>query len=125
VFIGVLLIIGGHTVAYLLLRPVVREMVYREGRVIAGAAVVAGVALLIYFLAGVFVARMSPTHTVREPAVAAVLALLIVSVIQFFFGMINAVGLVLGAPLCFGVTYLGGVIGERWQQATSHTRRVG
>ena len=62
---------------------------------------------------------MSSGNTVKEPAVAGVLSLLIITGLQLSLGMINIIGLVLGAPFCFGVAYLGGVMGEQWQRGAS------
>jgi hypothetical protein len=83
-----------------------------------------GVALLIYFLGGLLVGRMSAGETVNEPAVAGVLALVAVFVLQVTVGMVNIIGLVIGAPFCFGLAYMGGLLGERWQSAARRRRRA-
>jgi hypothetical protein len=71
----------------------------------------------------VVVGRMSSGRTVKEPAVAAVLSLLILFVLQLFLGMLNILGLILGAPLCFGLAYLGGYVGEKWQEKIERTSK--
>ena len=114
VLVGVVFIVAGNLAAYLALRSQFRRLILEE-RVLAAAGFMAGVALLVYFLGGVLVGRMSKGHTIHEPAVAAVLALAIIFIIQLTAGMFNLVGLVVGAPICFGVAYLGGSLGEKWQ----------
>jgi len=115
VLVGIVAIVAGNVLAYLLLRGSIHALVVDQGRVLVGAGLLAGVALLVYFLGGVLVGRMSKGHTVREPAVAAVVALGIIFLLQLCIGMFNIVGLVVGAPFCFGVSYLGGIVGEKWQ----------
>jgi hypothetical protein len=115
VLVGVGVIVAGNLLAYLVLRALIERLVAERGQVLTGAAVLAGVALAVYFGGGVLVGRMSKGHTVREPAVAAVVALAVVFLLQLLVGMFNLVGLVVGAPLCFGVAYLGGILGEKWQ----------
>ena len=115
VLIGVGVIVAGNMVAYLILRRLIDRLIADQNRVLAAAALMAGVALAVYFGGGVLVGRMSKGHTVREPAVAAVLALAVLFLLQLLAGMFNVVGLVVGAPFCFGVAYAGGVIGEKWQ----------
>lgn len=124
VLVGMLFIVGANVLAYLALGGVIDDLVQRQGRVLTGAALMVGVALSLYFVGGVIVGRMSDGRTVKEPAVAAVLSLVLIVVLQFFAGMINIVGLVVGAPFCFGVAYLGGLAGERWQRAVASRRRV-
>jgi hypothetical protein len=114
VLAGVVFIVVSNVVAYLAMRGLINHLILQE-RVLAAAGVMASGALLVYFLGGVLVGRMSKGHTIREPAVAAVLALVIVFIIQLAAGMFNLVGLVVGAPICFGVAYLGGILGEKWQ----------
>jgi hypothetical protein len=114
VLVGVGFLVAANLLAYLALRGVIEEIV-RQQRVLTAAALMAVGALVIYFLGGLLVGRLSKGHTVKEPAVAAVLALVVLFLLQLAAGMVNIVGLVLGAPLCFGVTYLGGILGEKWQ----------
>jgi len=114
VLVGVGFLVAANLLAYLALRGVINEIV-RQQRVLTAAALMAVGALAIYFLGGLLVGRLSKGHTVKEPAVAAVLALVVLFLLQLAAGMVNIVGLVVGAPLCFGVTYLGGVLGEKWQ----------
>jgi hypothetical protein len=114
VFVGVLFIVAGNAAAYLALRGVFAKMIAGD-QVMSAALAMAGVALLTYFLGGLLVGRMSKGRTVKEPAVAAVLAVLVIFVVQFFMGMVNIIGLIVGAPFCFGVAYLGGLVGEKWQ----------
>jgi len=75
-----------------------------------------GLPLTVYFLAGVIVGRMSADRTVQEPAVAALLGVVVVAVLQYFAGMVNVFGVIFGAPACYAVAYLGGWLGERWQE---------
>lgn len=114
VFIGVLFIVAGNAVVYLALRGLYAKMI-ADDKVMSAALSMAGVALLTYFLGGVLVGRMSKGRTVKEPAVAGVLAVLVIFVVQFFMGMVNIIGLIVGAPFCFGVAYLGGLVGEKLQ----------
>jgi MFS family permease len=117
VSLGVLFSVGGNLLAYLALRPILDDLLHRQERVLRAAALLAGVALAIYFLGGLLVGRMSRHHTVKEPAVAGVIAVAILTGLQLYLGMVNIIGLVLGAPVCFGVSYLGGILGEKWQEA--------
>jgi predicted MFS family arabinose efflux permease len=117
VTIGVLFSVGGNILAYLALRPILDDLLHRQERVLRAAALMAGVAIAIYFLGGLLVGRMSRHRTVKEPAVAGVISVAIVTGLQVFLGMVNIVGLILGAPVCFGVCYLGGILGEKWQEA--------
>lgn len=115
VLVGVSVIVGGNIMAYLILGGLIHHLMAGGQQVLTAAAVMAAVALLVYFGGGVLVGRMSKGRTVLEPAVAAVLALAIVFLLQLLAGMFNIVGLVVGAPFCFGVAYAGGIVGERWQ----------
>ena len=114
VFMGVLFIVAGNGVAYLALRGIFAKMIAGD-QVMNAALCMAGVALLIYFLGGLLVGRMSKGRTVKEPAVAGVLGVVVIFVLQLFMGMVNIIGLIVGAPFCFGVAYLGGLVGEKWQ----------
>jgi len=113
--VGFLLSAGGNLLAFQLVRPYVQHELLRQERVLAAAALLAGISLVIYFLGGLLVGRMARGHTAKEPAVAGVLALTVVFVYQLYFGMVNLVGLILGAPLFFGVAYGGGVLGGKWR----------
>lgn len=123
VLVGGGIIVGGNIVALVLLHSIIQHLFIEQGHVLAGAALMASVALSIYFVGGVVVGRMSSGRTVKEPAVAAVLSLLILFVLQLFLGMLNILGLILGAPLCFGLAYLGGYVGEKWQEKIERTSR--
>ena len=114
VLVGIVIIVSGNVLAYLGLRGVIAQSIQR-GRVLGAAVLTAGVALLIYFLGGLFVGRLSKGHTVKEPAVAALVALVILFLLQLSQEMVNIVGLIVGAPFCFSVAYLGGLLGEKWQ----------
>jgi hypothetical protein len=114
VFVGVLFIVAGNAVVYLALRGLYAKMI-ADDKVMSAALSMAGVALLTYFLGGLLVGRMSKGRTVKEPAVAGVLAVVVIFVVQFFMGMVNIIGLIVGAPFCFGVAYLGGLVGEKLQ----------
>lgn len=116
VFVGVLFMVVGNSLAYFLLLPLLGELLHQQDRVLTAAAIMSGVALGVYFFGGLLVGRMSSGRTINEPAVAGVLGLLIIFVLQFFLGMVNIIGLVIGSPFCFGVAYLGGLVGEKWQR---------
>ena len=120
--VGVLFMVGGNAGSYWLLRPFFSELIDRQDRLMTGAALMAVMALTCYFLGGLLVGRMSSGRTVQEPAVAGVVALAILFLLQLLIGMINIVGLVIGSPFCFGLAYLGGVVGERWQQWAHRAR---
>lgn len=119
--IGAVLMVAGAVGLYHAGRPILDDVFVRHGA-LAGAALMAGGGLLVYFLGALLVGRMSSGATVKEPAVAAVLALVVVTGLQFTAGMINVIGLLLGAPLCFAVAYLGGSLGERWQRQATRRR---
>jgi len=114
VLVGIAVIVAGNVLAYLALRDVIEASI-RQGQALTAALLTAGVALLMYFIGGLFVGRLSRGHTVKEPAVAALVALVILFLLQLSQEMVNIVGLIVGAPFCFGVAYLGGVLGEKWQ----------
>ncbi len=116
VLLGVLFMVAGNSLAYWLLRPLLEQMLRDEEQVAHAAALMALTALSVYFVGGLLVGRMSQGQTVNEPAVAGVFSLLIVFVLQLQLGMVNVIGVVIGAPTCFGVAYLGGALGERWQR---------
>ena len=115
VLVGITVIVAGNVVAYLALHGVIHRLVVDHGRVLAGAALMAAMALLVYFGGGVLVGCMSKGYIVRELVVVVVVVLGIIFLLQLSVGMFNIVGLVVGAPFCFGVSYLGAVAGERWQ----------
>jgi hypothetical protein len=114
VAVGVGFIVAANTAVYLALRGLFARMVANE-QVMTAALSMTGIALLFYFLGGLLVGRMSSGHTVKEPAVAGVLGVAIIFVLQLFMGRVNIIGLIVGAPFCFGVAYLGGVVGEKLQ----------
>jgi hypothetical protein len=119
--LGTAIMVGGAAALYQAGRSILTYVLNTHGA-LAGAGLMAGSALLIYFLGGLLVGRMSSGKTIKEPAVAGVLALLIITGLQLKLGMINIIGLVLGAPLCFGVAYLGGLLGEKWQRGANRSR---
>jgi len=114
VFVGVAFIVASNVGLYLALRGQIARLIVEE-RVMTAAAAMAGAALLIYFFGGVLVGRMSTGRTLKEPAVAGVLGVVVTFVLQLFVGQVNIVGLIVGAPFCFGVAYLGGLVGEKLQ----------
>lgn len=116
VFVGVVVMVGGHVALYLLLYPLFRGLLQRPDQVLTAAALMMGLGFVIYFIGGLLVGRMSHSTTVSEPAVAGVIGMVVVFVLQLFLGMVNVVGLVIGAPFCFGLAYFGGACGERWQR---------
>lgn len=75
------------------------------------------IAVLSYFVGGVIVGRLSPGVTTREPGVASLVAIAINLVITTimtgkFPGML---GLFIAAGLGYGLGFLGGKVGEAWQ----------
>ncbi len=124
VFAGVLFMVAGNGLAWWSLRPLFMDLIDRQDRLMTGAGLMGALALTVYFLGGLLVGRMSNGRTVQEPAVAGVLGLAIVFVLQLFLGMVNVVGLVIGSPFCFGLAYIGGVVGERWQSWAHRRRRA-
>jgi predicted MFS family arabinose efflux permease len=122
VSVGFVFMVGAQVGAYWLLQPILHDLIFRQERVVAGAAMLGGVALLIYFLGGLLIGRMSVGRTAKEPAVGSVLAIGVIFVLQLFLGQVNIVGLVIGTPFCFGVAYLGGIIGEKWQDRVRRPR---
>lgn len=75
------------------------------------------IGLLSYFLGGVIIGRLSPGITIPEPAVASVIAILAdltvtVATRGYFPG---ALGILLALTLGLGLGYLGGKVGEMWQ----------
>lgn len=114
VFVGAAFIVAGNVGLYLAMRGLIARLI-AEDRVMTAAGSLAGAALLIYFFGGVLVGRMSNGRTVKEPAVAGVLGVVVIFVLQLFVGQVNIVGLIVGAPFCFGVAYLGGLVGEKLQ----------
>ncbi len=115
VFAGVLFMVAGNGLVWWSMRPLFMDLIDRQDRLMTGAGLMGALALTVYFLGGLLVGRMSSGHTVQEPAVAGVLGLAIVFVLQLFLGMVNVIGLVIGSPFCFGLAYLGGLVGEKWQ----------
>lgn len=113
VFVGVLVMVGGHVLAYLLLGARVVALVEKEPMV--AFAITGGVALAIYFAGGLVVGRLSPGQTIEEPAIAGVIGLVVLFGLQLLVGMLNLFGLIIGAPFCFVMAYAGGWVGEKWQ----------
>jgi len=71
-----------------------------------------------FFLAGIVIGRLSKGRTILEPAISAILALSLMTIlIPRGVGTWAFVLLVFSAPLIFGVGCLGGWIGELWQTA--------
>ncbi|MCC6749761.1 MAG: hypothetical protein IT371_18995 [Deltaproteobacteria bacterium] len=120
VIVAILLVVGGHVGAYRALGPELVRLLEAD-RILVAFALATGTALGIYFLGGLVVGRMSTGHTTREPAVASLISLILICGLQFRMGMINIVGLLVGAPFCFGASYLGAWVGEKWQHVA--TRR--
>ena len=114
--VGTAMMVAGAAGLYLTGQPIL-TYIFKTHGALAGAALMASAALVVYFLGGLLVGRMSSGTTVKEPAVAGVLSLLIITGLQLKLGMLNIIGLVLGAPLCFGVSWLGGALGEKWQRS--------
>lgn len=114
--VGFLLCLGLNLIAFWAVRPTVIRLLYREERVLTGAALLGGLTLGICFVCGLVVGRLSLRRAVREPAVASVLAILAMSLLQLRLGMVNVGGAIIGAPLCFGAAYLGGRLGWRWRK---------
>jgi hypothetical protein len=114
--IGFLLCLGLNLIAFWAVRPTLIRLLYKEERVLTGAAMLGAITLGLCFLCGVTVGRLSLRRAVREPAVASVLAILAMSLLQLRLGMVNAAGVILGAPLCFGTAYLGGRLGWIWRK---------
>jgi hypothetical protein len=104
-----------NLVALWAVRPTLARLLATE-QALAGAGLLAGVTLSICFVCGVTVARLALRRAVKEPAVASVLALIALSLLQLRLGMVNLAGPILGAPLCFGAAYLGGRLGWRWRK---------
>ncbi len=119
--IGTALMVGAVVGLYYSTRPIFTYLFAHEG-VFKGACLMAGLALLVYFLGGLLVGRMASGKAIKEPAVAGVISLIIVFGLQLKVGMVNIIGLGLGAPLCFAVSYLGGSLGEKWQRRATRGR---
>lgn len=79
-----------------------------------------------FFLAGIVIGRLSRGRTILEPAIAAIIALSLMTIlIPRGVGTWAFVMLVFSAPLIFGVGCLGGWIGELWQDAAERRRAAG
>ncbi len=66
-----------------------------------------------FFIGGVIIGKMSPGKTILEPAIAAILALLLLFLaVDIGIFQINVIILMLHA---FLFALIGGYIGERWQ----------
>lgn len=78
-----------------------------------------------FFVGGVLVGRMSAGVTLKEPAAAGAVACLLVFVVAknlVWSGPasvrvfdVRATYLVLMLPVCVGLAYVGGWVGEKWQ----------
>ncbi|MDY0004151.1 MAG: zinc ribbon domain-containing protein [Polyangia bacterium] len=78
-----------------------------------------------FFVGGILVGRMSAGVTLKEPAAAGAVACLIVFFVAKNFVWAGTQGyrvfdvqvgyLVLMLPLCVGLAYVGGWVGEKWQ----------
>jgi hypothetical protein len=78
---------------------------------------------LDFFLAGIVIGRLSKGRTVLEPAISAVLAISLITVlIPRGLGSWVFFVLVVSAPLIFAIGSLGGWLGERWQAASERSR---
>jgi RsiW-degrading membrane proteinase PrsW (M82 family) len=76
-----------------------------------------------FFLAGMLIGRLSKGRTIIEPAISAVLALSLLTIlIPRQVGTWAFVLLVISAPLIFGVGCLGGWLGELWQESSERRR---
>lgn len=78
-----------------------------------------------FFVGGILVGRMSAGVTLKEPAAAGAVACLVVFFVAKNFVWAGAQGyriydvkvayLVLMLPVCVGLAYVGGWVGEKWQ----------
>jgi hypothetical protein len=83
------------------------------------------VSAAIYFVAGLLVGRFSAGYTVKEPAVASILASLINWGLEYFvFQNVEATlgSAVLGMLICAAIGAAGGSAGETWQSKTRDRR---
>jgi len=120
VLIGVVVIVVAHVAAYLALGEHVRQLAERDST--AAFLIAGGVPLGIYFFGGLLVVRWAPGRTIQEPAVAGIRALALLFVLQLFVGMLNIFGLLIGAPVSFGMAYFGGWVGELLQKWADQRR---
>ena len=65
-----------------------------------------------YFVGGVIVGKRSPGKTIKEPAIAAVLA---VALNLLLSGNFNIMFLIFGSMIPFFSALAGGYVGEKWQ----------
>jgi hypothetical protein len=89
--------------------------------------VLVAVSAAIYFVAGLLVGRFSAGYTVKEPALASILASLINWALEYFvFHNIEAgIGsAVLGMLICAAIGAAGGSAGETWQNKARDKRRA-
>jgi hypothetical protein len=70
------------------------------------------VSLLAFFVGGVMVGEHSPEKTIKEPAIAAVIAVAILLMVERDF---TAQVFIKGSVLPFIFALVGGYIGEKWQ----------
>lgn len=70
------------------------------------------VSLLAFFIGGVMVGKHSPGKTIKEPAIAAVLAVAILLILKQGF---TSATFIRGSALPFIFALAGGYAGEKWQ----------
>ncbi len=70
------------------------------------------VSLIAFFVGGVLVGKHSPDKTIKEPAIAAVIA---VAILLLISGEFSLQSFIFGSILPFLFALLGGYIGEKWQ----------
>lgn len=117
--VGSLLIFGMYQGwSYLLAIPLGGRLIEALGIPWGVLAFTAVMGLLSYFLGGVVVGRLSPGITIREPAIASVLAILadLGVTIGTRAAFPSLLGLVVALMLGLGLGYLGGKLGELWQE---------
>lgn len=120
VLLGLVVMVGGHVVAVALFGGLLSRLAQESA--LFAFALSGALSLVIYFLGGLVVGRLSPGRTIQEPAVAGVLGLVLLFFLQLSLGMINLFGLLIGAPFCYAMAYFGGWAGERWQRAAWRRR---
>ncbi|MFQ5800334.1 MAG: hypothetical protein ACE5HH_01270 [Candidatus Hydrothermarchaeales archaeon] len=70
------------------------------------------VSLIAFFIGGVMVGKHSPGKTIKEPAIAAVIAVAILLLLEREF---TAQAFIKGSVFPFVFALVGGYIGEKWQ----------
>lgn len=117
--VGSLLIFGMYQGwSYLLAIPLGGRLIGALGIPWGVLVFTAAMGLLSYFLGGVVVGRLSPGITIREPAIASVFAILadLGVTIGTRAAFPSLLGLVVALMLGLGLGYLGGKLGELWQE---------